>query len=479
MGTYGTYTGIVRWFDPVTEQGYLLSLLDGEIQASMIGEGITAADGNIVLDATGQTLHDMSGASIITPTFGVGMVHDTLPGSEDFTLWTAVGSASVTANAVICPDGVSQIADTIDLPAVNDELTQLAIASPTLADGQSAAFMIWLKGASAGTVTLWAKAGAGGTTLGTLTANVLSVWRRFALIVTNSTGSACRVEVGIKRSTSDLASVYAWGAQCAYDVTAAIPYYPYNPGGNKLAGTSVRGALFVSTGNNFEVAVGNNWTTLPSGGYSTVIGSGAGNGASGINLVAVGVGTGNTVSGANCVVIGHDTGAGSSGGHLIAMGENAGSGNSGASAIMFGQNAGVSNTFDKVVLIGTYASATANAQIVFGSDSHEYTDLYGGGGVVHDSPPDWRINATGGLGTNIAGGALKLAGGRGTGTGAGGSVVVQTAPAGASGSSQNALVDRITVAADGSIDFHNNTINNWAGPGGTGSVTRWRLMFGA
>jgi hypothetical protein len=51
--------------------------------------------------------------------------------------------------------------------------------------------------------------------------------------------------------------------------------------------------------------------------------------------------------------------------------------------------------------------------------------------------------------TNTAGANLTIAGSQGTGTGAGGSIVFQVAPAGASGTAQNALVDALTIQSDG------------------------------
>lgn len=55
------------------------------------------------------------------------------------------------------------------------------------------------------------------------------------------------------------------------------------------------------------------------------------------------------------------------------------------------------------------------------------------------------VRGKNGSGTNAAGTSLSLAGGRGTGTGAGGSVKLQVAPAGSSGSSLNALVDALVL----------------------------------
>lgn len=53
--------------------------------------------------------------------------------------------------------------------------------------------------------------------------------------------------------------------------------------------------------------------------------------------------------------------------------------------------------------------------------------------------------------TNTAGANLTITGSQGTGTGAGGSIVFQVAPAGSSGTAQNALVDALTIAGNRSI----------------------------
>ena len=55
--------------------------------------------------------------------------------------------------------------------------------------------------------------------------------------------------------------------------------------------------------------------------------------------------------------------------------------------------------------------------------------------------------------TNTAGANLTIAGSQGTGTGAGGSIVFQVAPAGSSGTAQNALATALTINSDRSLFF--------------------------
>lgn len=58
--------------------------------------------------------------------------------------------------------------------------------------------------------------------------------------------------------------------------------------------------------------------------------------------------------------------------------------------------------------------------------------------------------------TNTAGANLTITGSQGTGTGAGGSIVFQVAPAGSSGTAQNALADALTIASNRTATFAGN-----------------------
>jgi hypothetical protein len=56
-----------------------------------------------------------------------------------------------------------------------------------------------------------------------------------------------------------------------------------------------------------------------------------------------------------------------------------------------------------------------------------------------------------GTNTSMTAGTLTLSGAQGTGTGAGGDVIVSTAPSGASGTSLNAHVERLRVTSAGDV----------------------------
>ena len=64
MGTYGTATGLVLYFDPVTKAGKLLGLSDGDVQSYFDSDGsIKAAGGDITLDENGMAISVPTGVS--------------------------------------------------------------------------------------------------------------------------------------------------------------------------------------------------------------------------------------------------------------------------------------------------------------------------------------------------------------------------------------------------------------------------------
>ena len=90
-------------------------------------------------------------------------------------------------------------------------------------------------------------------------------------------------------------------------------------------------------------------------------------------------------------------------------------------------------------------------------------------GNVDANPPVAQIlsvqNATG---TDIAGANWTFSGSRGTGTGAGGSIIFQTAAAGSTGSSQNALATKFSIGANGEVTHTSSSTTAFqSGPNGS------------
>ena len=98
------------------------------------------------------------------------------------------------------------------------------------------------------------------------------------------------------------------------------------------------------------------------------------------------------------------------------------------------------------IAIGYGSTTTAGGQLVIGSSGDPMSSVYIGSGVTAASPSSITYNATGGSGTNIAGAALTIAGGKGTGSGAPGTWRVQTSTTLASGITLQSLVTRLTIS---------------------------------
>lgn len=175
---------------------------------------------------------------------------------------------------------------------------------------------------------------------------------------------------------------------------------------------------------------------------------GAGATATGQNSTALGSNA--TGTGTNSVVIGRaSSDAGNSGAVVLGFAASSTGANSfslgrgataAAQSIAIGYNS--SAGFSTSIALGRNAATTTNNQLVAGADTYFISNLFFGNGVTSTAPQSYIINGTGGSGTDIAGGAVTIAGGKGTGTGLGGSVKIQTAQASTTGSSANSLVDR-------------------------------------
>lgn len=146
--------------------------------------------------------------------------------------------------------------------------------------------------------------------------------------------------------------------------------------------------------------------------------------------------------------------ANATGGFFVtSIGNYAGNGATGVGS--FNMGFGSQANYNGSICFGFGATDTAPGQFVLGGyngiiSGGNITDVYIGRGVVYD-PIDSlvTINPTGGLGTDKAGSSLALAGGKGTGSGAGGDLLFKTAPAGSTGSSLNSLVNRGAFLNDG------------------------------
>lgn len=166
------------------------------------------------------------------------------------------------------------------------------------------------------------------------------------------------------------------------------------------------------------------------------------------NAIAIGnfANAGQTVGGTaepSAIAIGFSTWAYQE--NCISIGRGASSGTNGGTvdpnAIAIGFTAVAHD--EQSIAIGYLADAFKANQCVIGSVNELRFGLNGG-----QSGTPYQLNklsVTQAQGTNIAGSALILAGGEGTGTGVGGDVKIQTAPSGTTGATVNTHVDALVV----------------------------------
>lgn len=162
--------------------------------------------------------------------------------------------------------------------------------------------------------------------------------------------------------------------------------------------------------------------------------------ASGDGNIHIGYLSGALLStGTNNVIIGTDAGdVATTADQSVYIGNEAGDTiTTGDGNIVIGYQADLETaTHNYTIVIGYQALATSSNQAVIGSatDAAELNDIYLGQGVRDTSPQGIKIHATGGSGSDNAGGDIYVIGGKGTGNATPGDIIFQTADKQASGS---------------------------------------------
>lgn len=241
-----------------------------------------------------------------------------------------------------------------------------------------------------------------------------------------------------------------------------------------------------------DILIGSNVTGL-GGSSNPAIAIGNNSTASAVNTIALGKNASATTSnggiaiGPDTITTGSPTGSIAIGGAAISRSVNAPGVAIGAQAALNNAGAAVGGgvlvgawtaaAVGYAIAIGTGAQVTGTGGIAIGCDQATAGNstiapantmvcgsvgypcanvFWGKGRTTHATPTAVTLNGTGGSGTNIAGGALQIAGGKGTGNAAGGSVKIQASTAGASGTTLQTLA---TVAEFGpaTIGFYGVT----------------------
>jgi len=205
-----------------------------------------------------------------------------------------------------------------------------------------------------------------------------------------------------------------------------------------------QGAAAVSSGVSIGQAAG-----VFSGAFGGPVAIGDGANAS---SWGVAIGSGTSTSGNGGTAVGQ--GATTTGQLAVALGNDA---SAAQQSIALGAEATTAG--NNQIAIGYSATTTADNQLVIGgstTDASYINQAYLGSGVTDATPQSITLQATGGLGTDIAGANFTLAGGRGTGSANGGNINFQISAAGGSGATLNALTTVATLqGGTGAANFIN------------------------
>jgi hypothetical protein len=372
---------------------------------------------------------DGTGAWVALPDSGVGTV--TSVGLATSGLLHSVSGSPVTGSGTLTLTLLTQAANTVlagPTTGAAAQPTMRALVAADLPTGDPLAQYAPVLGrAGAQTVSLTSDSGGSGTLQATSGATPGILFLNGATARVNAAGNFSRPPTTGTNSEQFGSTADASGSN------------------NLAAGV---GAVISNVAN--CVAVGTSATVTA--GAGTAIGNAATAGSTGTSV-------GNLAStGSAAVAVGKSAAAVTSG---VAVGSSAATTNSASVSVGSSATAafnatalgsGASAAFTGAVALGMSAAATATNQCVIGSATAPITNLFLGSGVAAAIPTaTTTINAGGGSGTDVAGTALVLAGGRPTGAGVGGSVKVQTAPAGATGATLRVLADRLTVESTGNL----------------------------
>lgn len=226
-------------------------------------------------------------------------------------------------------------------------------------------------------------------------------------------------------------------------------------GTNEFSGqTNISGPDATS---NVEIGSTANDANAGTGGTSVVVGNAAANASNGAGNVIIGSSatvptagaTGSVVIGlsaegrsANTVAIGASAINTGTGVAQVLIGKQPSSNCSGNNNILIGNSAACTGTSANSVAIGPVATiASRSNAFVSGSDGFPISDVYFADGPTSTTQTAWTLHGGGGSGSDNAGGRVNIAGGFGTGTAAGGDVVLQRSPSIATGSTAQTAAD--------------------------------------
>lgn len=216
---------------------------------------------------------------------------------------------------------------------------------------------------------------------------------------------------------------------------------------NVIIGPGTTGASLTTAPN--TIIIGHNAGPLiSSADGNTIVGTAAGSSTTGRQNTLIGQLCNSGTASRFNTVVGFNSGVSANVDNSIVLGLQTGA--TGSNAIVIGSNAtGAANS----IAIGGTSTALANTMAVGSSTSQINTVYLGRGGATQTAANAVTIMTMQASGTNtdLSAGTLTLAGSQSTGNKAGGDVIIATAPAGASGSTLNAHVERMRITSAGNV----------------------------
>lgn len=224
------------------------------------------------------------------------------------------------------------------------------------------------------------------------------------------------------------------------------------------------------TGTGRVIAIGefSSVTSWPTGTTETIRIGKATNAAQSARATVISAGGMTGVPGGDSITLQSVGASGATGSRAIAIGGSAAASGADSISLGYGANAAHANA----IVMGRSGISNAASQFVVGGDGQPVTDYYFGEGVTESGgfvATALTFQPTEATGTNRAGLPFYLRGGRGTGTGVGGSLIFQTYPVAGAGTTPHTATTRLEISNAGV----------WAASIADNNATAFQLLEGA
>lgn len=221
--------------------------------------------------------------------------------------------------------------------------------------------------------------------------------------------------------------------------------------GSDLSGGNYSGTVAIGSG-----AIGNGATNADTQASVAIGTNSASVKTGGGQWIAIGTSSASqSLLGQRFVAIGTHCGIGwtTGGSYSIYLGNYCGDERAGGTGTILSSATAVSQI---AIGFGTYLPSVDHIGVIGSQDTNGYIDrFYLGSGYEISAPRSVTVSGSTGVGTDIAGSDIRIAGGESTGAGTAGNVIISGAPKGASSSTKNTQTNWWTFNAEGFINIKN------------------------